>query len=84
MQKNRVTNTVGIAQDPYSYEKIFRGQCNGNRFSLIHRGKYNAGTEEMDITLDVMWEMDLDLARAKKMEEGIKKIYRKRLVGGTS
>lgn len=79
MQRSRVTNTVGIAQDPYSYEKIFKGQCNGHRFSLIHSGKWNAGTEEMDMTLDVMWEADLDLEKAKRMEEGIKKLYRKRL-----
>lgn len=79
MKKSKITNTIGISQDPYSFEKIYKGRCNGLSFNLIYMGRYNAGTESIDESIDIMWQSEVTVERSKQLEEGIRKVFRNRL-----
>lgn len=79
MKKSNVQNTVRISHDPHSFEEIFKGECNGNEFILTYMGRFNAGTEEMETTVNIVWRDSDDPSNAKTLEEGIRKLFRKRL-----
>lgn len=78
MKKNRTLNTIGITEDPVSFEEMYKGRCNNLPFKLVYSGSWNAYSEEVETSVNVMWDGD-EPQRAKQLEEGIRKVFRNRL-----
>lgn len=75
---SNIQHRIGIGHDPVSFEKLHKGVCNGMPFLLSHTGKYNAGTEDMDIDFSIIWEGDVP-SNEKTLRQGIIKLFKGRL-----
>lgn len=79
MKESKQTNKVRINYEPTSFDKVYKGECNGNEFNLTYLGRYNAATEEIETAVSIVWRAPVEPQNSKILEEGIRKLFRKRL-----